>query len=93
MKRWVLLLALLGCHPTPPPVPPGPPDAGADHVYTCADVCARGEALHCTWAAPTLAGASCAQVCENAQSGPIAWDLKCKATAADCGAADACPAQ
>lgn len=84
MKHLIVLLPLFvaGCcaHVDNPTVEP-----------TCADACARLTALGCEGAKPTPSGATCQQVCENAQSsGIITWDLKCVTEAGCCDAADAC---
>lgn len=93
MKRRVamLLLSLLtpctdGCPPTPTPDPPPTPSP----VPSCATACARAAELDCSWAKPTPAGATCAEVCENAQK-LEAWDLGCRTSAASCSDWDGCP--
>jgi hypothetical protein len=93
MRRWIPMLALLlGCSgcPTPPtPAPPPPPDPNAGP--TCAAACARASQLGCVWAAPTLEGAPCVEVCANIQdSGYISWNLACRAQASSCDAIEAC---
>jgi hypothetical protein len=64
------------------PVPPG--------AATCTDVCAHGDKLGCTWAAPTNNGAICTDVCQLAQTSPLPWNLSCAAKAESCEAASAC---
>jgi hypothetical protein len=57
---------------------------------TCSAWCARATTLKCPAAKPTPGGASCVDVCTNANSGPAKWNLKCRVAAKTCAAADAC---
>jgi len=58
---------------------------------SCHDVCKRGEQLDCSWALPTLEGATCIEVCQNVQSsGIVNWDLDCRVTAKTCNEVDEC---
>lgn len=88
MRTMLCLAALLltACTHTAPP-PPNPPPGDA----TCADVCARYDALHCPAAQPTPEGATCLDVCRSLQSSAIvAWDLNCRVRAMSCDEADRC---
>ena len=82
MKALLIALALAtGCatiQPVPAPTEP------------CEAFCAHGDALGCSWAQPTPAGARCIDWCANTQGGPIPLDLDCSARATDCAAVDAC---
>lgn len=102
MKKSVLVLlaalALASCgHPYPTPVPISGVDASgplADGALpSCGTVCAHGADLQCDWARPTVNGASCETVCENANriEGPLRWDLGCRTRAASCRSSDLCP--
>ncbi len=85
-----ILVAGLGCTPTPP-IPPVTPttDAGAP---SCASACATLRALRCPAAETTPRGATCVDVCQNVQSsGIVAFDLPCLARARTCAEASACP--
>lgn len=88
----VLALALTGCRPGSTPVPNL--DAGITQVEagaaTCLQWCAHATSLGCDAAKPSPAGASCNDVCENAQAGLLKWNLTCRANAASCDAADNC---
>lgn len=99
MKRALLILlggfVLASCG-TPKPRPdPGPFAADAGTVDpSCAGICEEAFRKGCAWAAPTLGGATCLDVCFTATSGgPIVWDLVCRARAVrqSCDAVDACP--
>jgi hypothetical protein len=74
----VLLTALapVACVTAPKPVPTV--DA------TCDGACARGAALECAWSAPTKAGHTCIEVCENATTQGQMWRLGCLATITSC---------
>lgn len=96
--RFVALLALIlgacsGCNkpPAPSPVTPTPPQPVA--TYDCASDCRRASpdgGLGCDWAAPTDKGASCVDVCMNAQSFGDKWNHACRSTAMSCQAVDGC---
>ena len=76
------LAALVQCCRPPPPPPPG---------ETCHDACQRQRQLECPGATDTPEGATCEDVCDNAQaSGYVRLNLKCRATAPSCAAADLC---
>jgi hypothetical protein len=90
----LLALTLSGCpKPIPPPVDPTPDadagaiaqDADAAH-YTCASVCQHGDKLGCAWSRPTPDGATCLDVCFNANrdDGPFRWDFACRTRAKSC---------
>lgn len=82
MRTLALLTALCfaACAHTPTPAP---------SATTCADVCARGAELACTWATPTPKGATCIQVCENAAL-HVPWELDCLVLSESCADADVC---
>lgn len=69
--------------------PSGAGDPVLAVVGGCTAWCLHAAALKCPAAKPTPKGATCAEVCTNAQSG-LKWDLKCRAAAKTCAAADAC---
>lgn len=89
-KLTIALLVLAACSgsttcrlTSPTPSPTRPP--------SCEDACARLDELDCPAAKPTPNGASCAEVCTNAEkSGLALWGLSCIVTAPSCIAADAC---
>lgn len=87
MTRLVLVvMALASCGEIKPKPTPIPNDGS-----TCADVCQHGDALHCDWAKPTQHGATCLDVCFNAnEGGPIRWDLTCRVHAPTCAAVRGC---
>lgn len=72
-----------GPPPAPAPLPPSP--------ATIAGACDRGRALHCAWAEPTAAGATCEQViAESLATGIIALDLQCVASITTCQGEASC---
>lgn len=87
--NWAVAAAamlLIACSPAVVPTPPPEP--------TCADACAHLLDLGCESGLPTDEGASCQEVCENAESlglPEIRWPRACVAAAPNCGAAEACP--
>jgi hypothetical protein len=68
------IVATAGCGTGPSPVPT---------TSTCATACARGSALSCIWATPTPMGASCEQVCSNADR-IVPWNVACLTSASTC---------
>jgi hypothetical protein len=73
--------------PKPPPAP-SPVPSGA-----CAAACAHLAALGCPEAKPTPKGATCTDVCLNAEdSGVLSMQPDCVVRAVDCPAANACAA-
>jgi hypothetical protein len=76
-----LLMALAPGCATVTPVP----SPAAD----CDAVCLHGNNLGCSWATPTPAGATCVQVCQQAQTGPLPWSMSCSVQAESCAAVDA----
>ena len=68
----------------PAPAPAPPPDPGA---LTCATACENLRKLGCEEAAPTADGATCVEVCQNANNLPVA----CITRALSCPAAEDCP--
>lgn len=100
MRRdFLIVFALLaaidaGCPPTPAPDPvptptPTPDPKPLPEHASCATACERAAELGCKWAAHTAAGASCEDVCLNAQKWQP-WDLACRTAAVTCAAADRC---
>jgi hypothetical protein len=85
MKRFLLALLIPACMPAPTRDPPPQPEG----IYTCATACARGAELGCTWAQPTPAGTSCADVCAVA-SRIAPWNAQCLTTSGTCEAAGTC---
>lgn len=90
----------VGC--PPPPNPPPQPDGDAGAVEdldadvapaTCSNWCKRASVLNCSAARPTRGGATCVDVCNNVQTGPVKWNLRCRISAKTCAAADVCPPQ
>lgn len=60
-------------------------------VPSCASACGRLADLGCEAGQPTPKGASCEEVCLNAErSGFALWDVGCVTRAPDCEAADRC---
>jgi hypothetical protein len=85
---FLALSAFSGCphNPTPSPTPVTA-DAAPVADTPCASYCQLVDTkLHCTFAAPTAAGASCLDVCRNANNpaGPIAWDFTCRLSKTSC---------
>ena len=82
--------------PAPQPEPPEPAPYSADaspplSPGSCAAACAHGEAMHCAWARPTPAGATCTEVCQNAEtSGELSFGPDCAVHARACDDAYAC---
>jgi hypothetical protein len=79
--RILLLVLLVGCEV----LPPRPPV-----TETCANACANLRRLGCPEGEPTEAGASCEQVCDNAQASPAPLPTGCVAQATTCDAATNC---
>jgi hypothetical protein len=91
--RLLLVLALAaGCAKvTPPPVNPSPMDGDAGPA-SCLDVCRNLQAMGCPAAQPTPEGHTCVEVCATVmESGITSFDLRCRAHATSCQAADRCP--
>jgi hypothetical protein len=84
MKALAILAStsLIWCS-SPGPKPAPKPDPGA---LTCTDACDNLRTLGCAEAAPTPDGASCEDVCLNADDLPVA----CITRAETCDAAEAC---
>jgi hypothetical protein len=57
---------------------------------TCAMVCVHGAELSCDYAKPTLGGATCEQVCQNAANAGEPWRLSCLEQTTTCDPL-ACP--
>lgn len=66
-----------------------PPMADAS-IVTCADWCTHAADMKCPEARATPKGALCIEVCNNVQSGPAPFNLKCRTAAKTCAAADSC---
>lgn len=95
MFIYALMCCACACPPVPVPPPSPDPDASIDDPdaaasSTCAAWCKHAAALHCDAAKPTRAGASCADVCVNVQTGPAKLNLRCRIAAKTCAAADVC---
>jgi hypothetical protein len=81
-----LLASCASCRSTP--VAPDVADAGED---ACARACGRLAALACPEADTTDAGATCVEVCRNAEaSGVVTLEPDCVADAATCDDIDRC---
>ena len=94
----------LGPFPKPPPQPEppspwdsahdaAPPDEDVDAAAhtPCYQACQRLKALGCPEAEPTAAGATCTQVCTNAEtSGVVSFNPTCVARAQSCSLARRC---
>lgn len=81
-----------GCihNPEPAPGPVVKIDAGDT---PCATYCQLADTtLHCKFAAPTAAGASCMDVCRNANDpiGPVTFDFSCRLSQTSCEAMAKC---
>ncbi len=71
--------------------PPAPEEVDGAAPSACSRACAKLAALGCPEAKPTTGGASCIQVCANAESsGVVSLDPDCVSRAASCKAAVAC---
>ena len=86
MRLAFALLIFVGCtlHPSPPPTAL---DGGTTGDTPCATYCQLADTkLHCTFAAPTAAGASCIEVCRGANDpiGPLVWDFNCRLSKTSC---------
>lgn len=82
-----MALSLCACPPpanTEGPLPPPVPARG------CAAACEHLQQLGCPMGAPTRMGATCEQVCSNAEVNGIDWHTGCLATAPSCSVAGAC---
>ena len=55
----------------------------------CKSTCARGEALGCDWAKPSPRGATCAEVCESANT-ILPWNTECVNKSENCEQAAIC---
>lgn len=87
MTRAALVALLVGaCSPQPFPLdPPRPPPPDAGTLSDCELACARLAELGCPEAKPTPAGASCVDVCWNAEdSGVVTLDPACVARTTSC---------
>ena len=92
MKAIVLLLALASCRCVYNPAPgPSPSTTSTTGAATCTTACARLSELGCEASKPTAKGATCAEVCENAErNGLVRWGVDCVVSAASCEVADEC---
>jgi hypothetical protein len=82
---FTLALLVLACGPTPAPVPPPPPG-----TPTCATACKRMQDLECPEGGNTPAGASCLNVCWDAQANDLVLPVRCYTEATSCDAAERC---
>lgn len=95
-----LIFAVCGSHcPSPAPNPPPPPPISQDATTVdgvtlgpCGFACTRYRQLGCPEGAPTPAGHSCEEVCENAaQNGiDLGGPSTCTAVAGTCQEVRAC---
>ncbi len=93
MKSLLLAaaLSLAMCDTPPAPTPtPEPAPKPLPGEFTCATACEQFRYLGCSEAAPTPAGATCVEVCENAQASPAPLDLGCIVRAGSCASARLC---
>jgi hypothetical protein len=103
LSALLLSACELGPFPKPPPQPepPSPWDAPGDAAPPDEDVdaathtpcylaCQRFAQLGCDEAKPTAAGATCTQVCTNAESGGMSMNPSCVARAESCSIARRC---
>lgn len=83
----VAALLLMACDPKP--LPPPPPTIDAGQHATCADACARWEALGCE---SGRVRDRCVAACTVVQAHPevLVWNLDCRARVASCGEIDHC---
>jgi hypothetical protein len=91
--------------PAPQPSPPSPWDTPSDAATPpdevdaashtpCYLACQKLASLGCPEAKPTAAGATCTQVCNNAESsGVLSMNPSCVAHAESCSIAKACSSQ
>ena len=73
---------------------PAPNNVTVDAGDTpCATYCQLADStLHCTFAAPTAAGASCLEVCraDNDPIGPVRWNFSCRLSQTTCAGIAKC---
>jgi hypothetical protein len=87
----ILAVAVQGCPPPPPPnPPPAPTNDGGVALPGCPAACENMRRLGCDIGKPTARGASCEDVCANAQANGIDFRTSCLASAASCEAAESC---
>jgi hypothetical protein len=79
---WLTSCATVDPAPAPSPWPP----AGG---YSCATYCQRAEVLGCAFAAPTVKGTTCEQVCIDVTQ-VLRWDFVCRSNATTCFEIDGC---
>jgi len=90
MKSLLLAAALsLAMCDAPPPAPP-PNPGPLPGEFTCAIACDQFRFLGCSEAAATPAGATCVEVCDNAQASPAPLDLGCIVRSQSCAQAREC---
>lgn len=72
----------------PPPAPPPPPEHvdGASCSSACDNIAARG----CSGELPLPQGATCVQVCENAERNALSFGVSCFTAAETCAAVKLC---
>jgi hypothetical protein len=86
MKSPLIAFLALACSTAPlPPVPPVP--AGE---ASCATACRRMQDLRCPEGDNTPAGASCLNVCWNAEENGLTLPVRCLTEARSCDAAERC---
>jgi hypothetical protein len=86
MKALVIFALLaLACVPILPPAPPVPPGEPS-----CATACRRMQDLHCPEGGNTPAGASCLNVCWDAENEGLTLPVRCLTNATSCEAAERC---
>ncbi len=88
LVRFILALCVAmatgGCRNSPPLPPPSPGG------YSCEESCTAFARLGCQEYLPTAEGATCVEICDNAQAGPAPLDLGCIVRSQDCAQARRC---
>ena len=89
----LLILLILSACDVPPPEPPPQPapvtDGGGaptpEPAASCKTACSNLRERECEAGNDTPNGATCEQVCENAEASPMSWDVVCLTDAIGCG--------
>lgn len=89
MKSLLLAATLAASQCNPAPTPPPEPKPQPSE-FTCQAACDQFRFLGCAEAEPTPAGATCADVCANAQASPAPLDLGCIVLSRSCAQAREC---
>lgn len=90
MKTALLLAAALAtqCNLDPKPAPPAPPPD--PFAATCETACKNLMAMNCHDGNPTKEGASCVEVCQNAERNGLPLPVACVTVSGSCEEAAQC---